>query len=62
MPHYVLRNVDQELWTQARTRARTIDGRPIRHVLLDLLRYYVEHGLPPQVFRRVDQHEEESKS
>jgi hypothetical protein len=50
MPHYILRNVPNDLWQQAKERATT-DGRPLRHVLIDLLRYYVSHGLPP--FQRI---------
>ena len=50
MPHYILRNVPDELWQLAKKRA-TGDGPPLRHILIDLLRYYVSHGLPP--FQRV---------
>ena len=39
------------LWDKAKERA-SLDGRPLRHILIDLLRYYVEHGLPP--FKKVN--------
>ena len=42
---YLLRHIPDELWTQAKARA-TKDGRPLRQILLDLLRYYIQYGLP----------------
>ena len=50
MPHYIFRNVPDDLWAKAKQRAKR-DGRPMRQVLLDLLRYYVAYGTPP--FQRV---------
>jgi hypothetical protein len=49
MSHYILRNVPDDLWAQAKARASD-DGRPLRQILIDLLRYYIQFGLPK--FRR----------
>lgn len=49
MTTYLLRRIPDDIWRQAKERAAH-DCRPLRHILIDLLRYYIEHGLPD--FRR----------
>lgn len=45
MANYILRKVDDELWQQFRTRAQA-EGHSLRWVVLELVAYYVRHGLP----------------
>jgi hypothetical protein len=45
MKQYILRNIDPDLWRETKARA-ALDGKPVRHILLDMLRYYADHGLP----------------
>jgi hypothetical protein len=40
---YTLRNIDDDLWQAVKARAAK-EGRPIRFVLLSLLRVYANHG------------------
>lgn len=43
VPNYFLRDIDPELWRKVKARA-AFDGRPIRFVILELLKVYAEHG------------------
>lgn len=43
MTKYTLRNVPADLWTKVKAQAAR-EGRPIRFVLLNLLRVYATHG------------------
>ena len=45
MSDYPLRNVPPDLWASVKSRAAR-DQRSIRSVVIDLLRYYTQHGLP----------------
>jgi hypothetical protein len=42
---YPLRNVPPDLWASVKSRA-ALDQMSIRSVVIDLLRYYTQHGLP----------------
>lgn len=42
---YALRNVPADLWMRVKSRAES-EGRTIRGVILLLLQYYVERGIP----------------
>ena len=44
MASYILRTIDPELWLKVKTRAAQ-EGRPLRFVILALLREYLTHGL-----------------
>lgn len=44
MASYILRTIDLELWAKVKARAEQ-EGRPLRFVILALLREYVSHGL-----------------
>jgi hypothetical protein len=46
------------LWDKAKRRAKLDGGRRMRHVLLDLIKYYVAYGIPPfkKVTRQKRQH------
>ncbi len=43
---YLLRNVPDDLWARVKARALQDGFAYPRYVILDLLRYYVAHGLP----------------
>jgi hypothetical protein len=43
---YILRGIPQPLWSGAKARAET-EGATLKSVILELLRYYVQQGLPP---------------
>lgn len=45
MAAYILRNIDPELWAKAKKRAAG-EGRGLRWVILALIHYYAEKGLP----------------
>lgn len=45
MPAYILRNIDPDLWGRAKTRAAS-EGRGLRWVILTLIAWYADHGLP----------------
>ena len=47
---YLLRKIPDEMLQAAHARAKG-DQITLRHVLVELLRYFVDHGLPP--YRRV---------
>jgi hypothetical protein len=47
MPSFMLRRVDEALWIQFRERV-TADGYTPRWVLLELIGYYIRHGLPKE--------------
>ena len=42
---YHLRDIPDDLWVRVKQRS-TAEGRKIKWVILSLLMYYVEHGLP----------------
>ena len=42
---FILRNPDPDLWEQFKARAAS-EGRSLRWVILELIRYYVTQGLP----------------
>ena len=44
MPTYILRDLPPELWDRVKVRA-ALEGRPLRALLLELLRRYADHGL-----------------
>ena len=44
MKNYMLRDIDAALWQHAKARAQA-EGHPLRWVLLQLLKLYVEKGL-----------------
>lgn len=44
---FILRNADDGLWKRFHARAAK-EGRTLRWVLLNLLEYYVKHGLPTE--------------
>jgi hypothetical protein len=44
MPSYILRDIDPELWEQFKARAAK-EGRPLRFVILELVKAYAERGL-----------------
>jgi hypothetical protein len=60
MPHYILRSIPDPLWDKAKRRAKLDGGRRMRHVLLDLIKYYVAYGLPP--FEKVTRQKRQRKS
>jgi hypothetical protein len=43
LPKYTLLNIDPALWKAVKERAE-FEGRPLRFVLLQLLRVYAENG------------------
>ncbi len=43
MPSYILRTIDPDLWTRVKARAAQ-EGRPLRFVILELLKVYALHG------------------
>ncbi len=43
---YLLRNIPADLWRRAKARAKE-ERRTMAIAIIDLLRYYVEHGMPP---------------
>lgn len=45
MPAYILRNIDPELWQRFKDRANG-EGRGLRWIVLALIRFYADHGLP----------------
>jgi hypothetical protein len=45
MSNYILRNADPELWAAFRARAAA-EGHSLRWLLLELVRRYLEYGLP----------------
>lgn len=45
MANYILRQVDDKLWKQFRKRAQA-DGHALKWVILELIKYYAQHGLP----------------
>jgi hypothetical protein len=45
MADFILRKADDSLWHQFKSRAIR-EGRTLRWVLLELIAYYVDHGLP----------------
>lgn len=45
MANYILRKVDDSLWTKFRARAEA-EGRPLRWIILELIRHYVSNGMP----------------
>lgn len=47
MLNYLLRNAPPDLWQAVKHRAGS-EGRSVRDVILDLLRLYVDYGLPPR--------------
>ena len=44
MPNYILRKIDPDLWASVKARAAA-EGRPLRFVILALLKAYAEQGL-----------------
>jgi plasmid stability protein len=47
MASFILRNPEPELWAAFKARAAS-EGRSLRWVILELVRRYVENGLPSQ--------------
>ncbi len=47
MPAYILRNIDAKLWQDFKARAAQ-EGRGLRWVILTLIAWYADHGLPPE--------------
>lgn len=47
MASFILRKVDDELWQKFRERAR-LEGRSLRWLVLTLIEYYIQHGLPKE--------------
>jgi len=45
MTTYLLRDVNYDLWQAFKTRAQS-EGHPLRWVILTLISYYINHGLP----------------
>ena len=45
MASFILRKVDDETWQQFRARAQS-EGHSLRWVILELIAYYIRHGLP----------------
>ena len=45
MGAYILRNIDPTLWAKAKARAAK-EGRGLRWVILTLIAWYADHGLP----------------
>lgn len=43
VPDYILRNIEPKLWKQFKQRAAS-EGRPLRWVILELIKHYVKHG------------------
>jgi hypothetical protein len=41
---YIIRDVDKKLWKQFKDRAAS-EGRSLRWVILEMIKYYVAHGL-----------------
>jgi hypothetical protein len=47
MPSYIIRQIDTELWNRVKSRAESEGrGQGLRWVLVQLLEYYADHGLP----------------
>jgi plasmid stability protein len=44
MANFILRKVDDALWQQFRERAQR-EGHSLRWVLVQLVEYYIKHGL-----------------
>lgn len=42
---FILRNADDDLWERFRARTQK-EGRTLRWVILELILFYVRHGLP----------------
>ncbi len=42
---YLLRDIPDDLWPAARARAKS-ERRTMASAIFDLLRYYVQHGMP----------------
>lgn len=45
MASFILRKVDDKFWAKFRERAQS-EGHPMRWVLLELIAYYIRHGMP----------------
>jgi hypothetical protein len=45
MPTFPIKDIPDDLWAQVKVRADA-DGLKLRHVMLVLLRFFVERGLP----------------
>jgi hypothetical protein len=47
MPSYIIRAIDPDLWTRVKARAESEGrGQGLRWVLVQLLEYYADNGLP----------------
>jgi plasmid stability protein len=44
MANFILRNADDKLWAKFKARAAK-EGHPMRWLILEMIRRYVEHGL-----------------
>jgi hypothetical protein len=53
MAAYILRNIDPELWAKVKRRAAG-EGRGLRWVILTLIEYYAEKGLPRAVAEKAE--------
>jgi hypothetical protein len=47
MPSYIIRKIDDALWSRVKARAESEGrGQGLRWVLVQLLEYYADNGLP----------------
>lgn len=47
MASFILRSPDPELWQAFKARAAS-EGRSLRWIVLALIAYYVQHGIPKE--------------
>lgn len=45
MASFILRKVEDAIWQKFRARAQS-EGRSLRWVILTLIEFYIDHGLP----------------